>query len=142
MYSRVFFIVVSSTAFILRRVLMDGSKAWFISCLTICFNLAGRFVVVKAELVLSREEVLGWGLYLNLVEGEEKSDVFGEDLDLAAQTSLRCFCIIGGILWKYCAVDGDTLGGVEMGFGVKTLGSLKVVGCCGFISEEALEKIK
>ena len=39
-------------------------------------------------------------------------------------------------------MDGDTLGGVEMGFGVKTLGSLKVVGCCGFSAEEALEKME
>ena len=29
-----------------------------------------------------------------------------------------------------------------MGFGVNTLGSLKVGGCCGFSAEEELEKMK
>ena len=29
-----------------------------------------------------------------------------------------------------------------MGFGVNTLGSLKVGGCCGFSAEEALEKME
>ena len=34
---------------------------------------------------------------------------------------------------------GDTLGGASMGLGLETLGSLKMGGCCDFISEEALE---
>ena len=57
--SSIFPVLVSSTAFILRRELMDGSEAWLISCWTLCCNLSGRFIVVKAELVVSREEVLG-----------------------------------------------------------------------------------
>ena len=43
---------------------------------------------------------------------------------------------------KTCVVDGDTLGGAAMGSGENTLGSLKVGGCCGFIEEEALEKME
>ena len=39
-------------------------------------------------------------------------------------------------------MDEYTLGGAEMGFGVNTLGSLKVGGCCGFSAEEELEKIE
>ena len=64
------------TEFILRRGLMDGSGARLISCWTICCNLAGRFIVVKAALVLSIEDVLGWGLDLNLDDGEERGDDF------------------------------------------------------------------
>ena len=37
-------------------------------------------------------------LDLNLCDGEEKGNVFGEALDLAAQRSLRCFCVLGEIL--------------------------------------------
>ena len=48
--------------------------------------------------MLSREEVLGWGLDLNLGDGEGRVDVFGEALDLAAQISLQCFCVAGEIL--------------------------------------------
>ena len=77
---------------------MDGSGARLISCWTICCNLAGRFIVVKAALVLSIEDVLGWGLDLNLDDGEERGDVFGEALDLAARRSLRCFCVVTEIL--------------------------------------------
>ena len=61
--------MVSSTAFILRKGLMDGSETQLISCWTRCCNLAGRLIVVKAELVLPREEVLGLGLDLNLGDG-------------------------------------------------------------------------
>ena len=39
-------------------------------------------------------------------------------------------------------MDGDTLGGVAMGFGVNTLGSLKLGNCCGLSAEEALENIE
>ena len=59
----------TSTAFILRRGLVDGSEARLISCWDRCCNLTGRFVVVKAASVISREEVLGRGLELNLGEG-------------------------------------------------------------------------
>ena len=59
LYSRIFTVVVSSTAFILRRVLMSRSEVQLISCWTRCCNLSGIFLGVKAELVLSREEVLG-----------------------------------------------------------------------------------
>ena len=53
---------------------MDGLEARLISCWTRCCNLAGRFIVVKAALVLSIEEVLWRGLDLNLGDGEEKND--------------------------------------------------------------------
>ena len=43
----------------LRRGLMDGLEARLVSCWTRCFNLAERFIVVKAALVLSRKKVLG-----------------------------------------------------------------------------------
>ena len=86
--------------------------------------------------------MLGLGLDLNLVDGEEKDDIFGEALDLAHQRSLRCFCVVGEILGKYFVVDGDILRGAEMGFGVNTLGSLKGGGCCGFSIEEALDKME
>ena len=46
--------------------------------------LAGRFLVVKASLVLSKEEVLGLVLDLSLGDGEVRGDVFGGDLNLAA----------------------------------------------------------
>ena len=59
LYSRIFPVEVSSTAFILRRGLMDGSEARLISCWTRCCHLLARFMVVKEYLVLSREEVLG-----------------------------------------------------------------------------------
>ena len=59
LYSRMFPAVVSGTVFILRRGLMDGSEAQLIYCWNRCCNLARRFMVVKAELVFSREEVLG-----------------------------------------------------------------------------------
>ena len=72
LYSINFTVVVSSTVFILIRVLMDGLEARWFSCWNRCCNLAGRFIVVKAALVLSREELLGLGLDLNLVDGEEK----------------------------------------------------------------------
>ena len=73
---------------------------------------------------------------------EKKRCFFGEALDLAARKSLRCFFVVGEILWKSCVVDGDTLGGVAMGFGANILGSLKVGGCCGFSAKEALEKME
>ena len=38
----------------------------------------------------------------------------------------NCFCIVREILWKSYAVDGDTLGGAAMGFGVNTLGRISV----------------
>ena len=59
LYSSIFLVVVSSTAFILIRGLMDGSEALLISFWTRYCNLVGRFIVVKAALVFSREEVLG-----------------------------------------------------------------------------------
>ena len=58
-YSSIFPVVVSSTASILRRGLIDGSEAQLISCWTRCCNLEGRFIVVKASLVFSRDEVFG-----------------------------------------------------------------------------------
>ena len=58
LYSSIFPVVVSSTEFILRRGLMDGSEVRLIYCWTRCCNLAGRFIVVNAALVMSREEVL------------------------------------------------------------------------------------
>ena len=61
-------------------------------------------------------------------------------MDLADQRSLRCFCVVGEIFLKYCVLDGDTLGGAAMGFGVNTLVSLKVGGCRCFISEDTLDK--
>ena len=79
---------------------------------------------------------------LNLGDGEENCDVFGEYLNLAAMRSLRCFCVVGGILLKSCVVDGDTFGGAAMVFVVNTLISLKVGGCSSFSAEEALEKMK
>ena len=118
LYSRIFPLVVLSTAFILRRGLIDGSEARLISCWNRYCTLEGRFTVVKAEFVFSIEEVLRWGLVLNLGDGEEKGDVFGEILDLAAQRSLQCFCVVGEILWKFCVVDGETLVVADMGFGV------------------------
>ena len=39
-------------------------------------------------------------------------------------------------------MDGDTLGGTAISFGVNTIGSLKLGGCCGFSSEEAWENMK
>ena len=39
-------------------------------------------------------------------------------------------------------MDGDTLGGAEMGAGVNTLGSLNVGGCCGFSAEDVLENME
>ena len=124
-YSSIFTVVVSSTAFILRRGLMDESEARLVSCWTRCCNLEVRSVVVKAELVFSREEVLGWGLDFNLDDGEGKYDVFGEALDLEAQRSLRCFCVVGELLWKPCVVEVDTIGGAAIDFGVNPLASLK-----------------
>ena len=43
--------------------------------------------------MLSIEEVLGWVLDLNLGDGEGRGDIFGEDLDLASQRSLKCFLL-------------------------------------------------
>ena len=40
LYSMIFQVVVSSTAFILRRGLMDGSEARLVSCWIRCCNLA------------------------------------------------------------------------------------------------------
>ena len=97
-YSNIFPIVVSSNTFILRRGLIDGSEARLISCWTRRCKFSGRFVFVKKLLVLSIEEVLGRGLDLNLGDGEEKCDVFGEAFDLAARRSLRCFYVVGEIL--------------------------------------------
>ena len=91
--------------------------------------------------MLSIEEVLGRGLDLNLGDGKIKGDVFGEVLDLAARVYLRCFCVVGRILSKSCVVYGDTIVGAATGFGVDTLGSLKMGGCCYFSAEWALEKI-
>ena len=42
--------------------------------------------------------MLGWGLVLNLGDGEGKGDVFGKVLDLAARRSLQCFCVVGELL--------------------------------------------
>ena len=39
-------------------------------------------------------------------------------------------------------VDGDTLGGASTGFGVDTLGNLKMGDCCGFSSEKELEQME
>ena len=39
-------------------------------------------------------------------------------------------------------MDGDTLGGAAMSFGVNTLGSLKVECFCGFSAEEVLENME
>ena len=117
---------------------MDGSEAQLIYCWTRCFNFSVIFIVVKVASLLSREKGLGQVLDFNFGGGERKGDVFGEILDLAAQRSLQCFCVVGEILWKSCVVDGETLGGASMGFGVNTLGSLKVGGCCGFSEEDAL----
>ena len=72
LYSSIFLVVLSSTEFILRRGLMDRTKARLIYFWTRCRYLAGRFIFVKAVLVFSKEEVLGWGLDLNLGDGEEK----------------------------------------------------------------------
>ena len=55
LYLSIFPVVVSSTAFILRRGLMDGSGVQLIYCWTRCFNLAGIFIVLKSASVLSRE---------------------------------------------------------------------------------------
>ena len=73
--------------------------------------------------MLSRGEMLGRGLDLNLGYVERKGDVFGEVLYLTAQRSLIYFCVVGEILWKSCVVDGDTIGGASTGFGVDTLRS-------------------
>ena len=94
LYSSIFLVAVSSAAFILRRGLMDGLEERLISCWTRCCYFAGRFIVVKAELNLSRKEVLGWVLDLNLCDGEEKGNVFGEALDLVARRYLQCFCVV------------------------------------------------
>ena len=59
LYSSIFPVVVSSTAFILRRGLIDGLVARLISCWTRCCNLSGICIVVNSALVLLREEVLG-----------------------------------------------------------------------------------
>ena len=67
---------------------------------------------------------------------------FGEYLDLAAQKSLQCFCVVGEILSKSCVVDRDTLGGAGTGFGVNNLGSLKLGGCCDFSAEEVLDNME
>ena len=48
--------------------------------------------------MLSREEVPGQGLDLNLGDGERKCDVFGEVLDFAAQRYLGLFFVLGGVL--------------------------------------------
>ena len=92
--------------------------------------------------MLSVEKVLGWGLELNLGDGEIKGGFFGEVLDLEAQISLQCFCVVGEILWKYCVVDVETLGGAATGFGVDTLGSFKMGDYCDVIAEEAFDNIK
>ena len=78
---------------------------------------------------------------MNFSDGEGRGDIFEESLNLAAQRSLQYVFVVEEILQKCCVVDGDTLGGAAMGFGVNTLGSLKVGGCCGFSAEEALEKM-
>ena len=79
---------------------------------------------------------------LNLGYGEVMGDVFGEALDLAARRSLQYFCVVGEILWKSCVADEDTLGGAATGFGVDTLGNLKMGDCCGFSSEKELEQME
>ena len=89
LYQIVFPVVVSSTTFILKGGLINGSEARLISCWTMCCNFSGKFIVVKSASVLSIEEVLGQGLDLNLVDGERKCDVFGEVLDLEARRSLQ-----------------------------------------------------
>ena len=38
-------------------------------------------------------------------------------------------------------MDGGIFGGAETGFGMDTLGSLKMRDCCDFIAEEALENM-
>ena len=45
-------------------------------------------------------------------------------------------------MWKSCVVDGDNLEGAATGFGVVTIGSLKVGHCYGFSEEEALENME
>ena len=105
-----------------------------IYCWTRCFNLAGR-LVVKSESVLSREQVLRWGLDLNSGDRERRGDIFGEVLALMARRSLWCFCVIGEILWKSCVVDGNTLGGAGKSFGVDTLGSFKMGDCCNLLQK-------
>ena len=55
LYSRIFMVAESGTAFILRRGFVDGSEARLISCWDRCCHLEGRFIVVKASSVLSRE---------------------------------------------------------------------------------------
>ena len=39
-------------------------------------------------------------------------------------------------------MDEDTLGGAATGFGVDTLGSLKMWDCCDFSAEEAQENME
>ena len=76
LYSSIFLGVASSTTSILRRGLMDGLEARFISCWTRCCNLVGRLMVVKTASVLSREKVIGQRLGVNSGDVERKGDVF------------------------------------------------------------------
>ena len=39
-------------------------------------------------------------------------------------------------------MDGDTLGGAAIGFGLNTIGRTKVGDCCVFSAEEALDKME
>ena len=66
-------VVSSRTLLVLRRGWMDGLwvEAQLISIWTRCCTLAGRFIVVKSALSLSREQVLRQGLDLNLGDGGE-----------------------------------------------------------------------
>ena len=117
---------------------MDGSESWLISCWTRCCNLVGRLIVVKAESVLSRLIGLRQVLDLNVYDVEVRGVAFGEVLALTDQIYMWYFCVVGEILLKYCVVDGDTIGCTATGFGVVTLGILKMGNYCYFSSPEAL----
>ena len=114
------------TALILRRGLMYGLEARLIYCWTICCNSEGRLIVAIAALVLSRKRGICQGVDLDVYSGEGRGDGFVEDLSLATQRSLRCFRVIKEILKKSCVVDGNTLGGAAMYFGLGNLGSWRV----------------
>ena len=73
--------------------------------------------------MLSRKRGICQGVDLDVYSGEGRGDVFVEDLSLATQRSLRCFRVIKEILKKSCVVDGNTLGGAAMYFGLGNLGS-------------------
>ena len=74
-YSSIFPVVSSRTAFVSRKGLMYESEARLIYCWTRSVNLSGIFIVVKSASVISREQVLRWGLELNLGDRERKGDI-------------------------------------------------------------------